>query len=430
MSQLIEVKVPDIGDVSDVPVIEIFAQVGDTVNANDSLVMLESDKATLEVPAPSSGVLKTMKVKLGDKVSEGSVIAILECEGEAKNAIESAKPTQAPAPKTSPMPAMPSVAEKAEPITLAASSLALGSKAHATPSVRAYARELGVDLNAVTPTGEHGRILKEDVTSFVKSTLTAGVARQEDNTGQGLNLLPWPKVDFSKFGAIETKPLSRIQKISAQNLARNWAMIPAVTYHEDADVTELEAFRVQLNKENEKNPEAAKLTLLSFLIKAAVAALKQFPAFNSSIDGENLILKHYYHIGFAADTPTGLVVPVIKDVDQKNVYQIARETADLAKAARDGKLKPTDMQGASFTISSLGGIGSTYFAPIVNAPEVAILGASKSAMKPIWDGKQFVPRLILPLSLTADHRVIDGALATRFAVYLTKLLSDFRRVTL
>uniref|UniRef100_UPI0035B2969B 2-oxo acid dehydrogenase subunit E2 n=1 Tax=Zoogloea sp. TaxID=49181 RepID=UPI0035B2969B len=306
---------------------------------------------------------------------------------------------------------------------------------HASPSVRAFARELGVDLGQIKATGPKNRIVQADVTAFVKGAMSTGVvpgktvaAAAVGSLGGGLDLLPWPKVDFAKFGAIDVKPLSRIKKISGQNLARNWAMIPAVTYHEDADITDLEAFRVQMNKEFEKSGK--KLTMLAFIIKAAVRALQEFPEFNTSLDGDNLVYKKYFNIAFAADTPNGLVVPVVKDADKKSVFDIAAETGSLAKLARDGKLKPADMSGACFTISSLGGIGGTYFAPIVNAPEVAILGVNKSVMKPVWDGKAFVPRLTLPMSLTADHRVIDGALATRFNVYLAQLLADFRRVML
>jgi pyruvate dehydrogenase E2 component (dihydrolipoamide acetyltransferase) len=312
-------------------------------------------------------------------------------------------------------------------------TIPLGSTTHASPGIRAYARELGVDLTQVKASGPKNRILREDITGFVKGAMTTGVVPGKtpaaSGGGAGLDLLPWPKVDFAKFGPIDVQPLSRIKKISGQNLSRNWVMIPAVTYHEDADITELEAFRVQLNKENEKGG-GAKLTMLAFLIKACVKALQKYPEFNSSLDGGNLVMKQYFNIAFAADTPNGLVVPVIKNADKKSVFELAQESGDLAKQARDGKLKPADMQGACFTISSLGGIGGTYFAPIVNAPEVAILGVNKSAMKPVWDGKQFVPRLTLPLSLTADHRVIDGALATRFNVYLAQLLADFRRVAL
>ncbi|MFV0371225.1 MAG: 2-oxo acid dehydrogenase subunit E2, partial [Azonexus sp.] len=322
----------------------------------------------------------------------------------------------------------------AAPATALPPPLPVGSKVHASPSVRAYARELGVNLSKVTASGPKGRILREDLTQYVKGVMSGATAAPAAaaggiSGGGTLDLLPWPKVDFSKFGEVEIKPLSRIKKISGQNLSRNWVMIPAVTYHEDADITDLEAFRVLLNKENEKGG-GAKLTMLAFLVKACVKAMQKFPEFNASLDGDNLVLKKYFNIGFAADTPNGLVVPVIKNADKKSVFEIAQESGDLAKQARDGKLKPADMSGACFTISSLGGIGGTYFAPIVNAPEVAILGVNKSAMKPVWDGKQFAPRLTLPLSLTADHRVIDGALATRFNVYVAQLLADFRRVAL
>ncbi|MDZ4252596.1 MAG: 2-oxo acid dehydrogenase subunit E2, partial [Sulfuritalea sp.] len=304
-----------------------------------------------------------------------------------------------------------------------------GHAAHASPSVRRFARELGVDIAKVPGSGPKGRIMQSDVQAWVKGVVSAAaapVAAPASGSGVGLDLLPWPKIDFAKFGAIEVQPLSRIKKISGANLSRNWIMIPAVTYHEDADITELEAFRVQINKENEK-AGGAKLTMPAFLIKACVKAMQKYPEFNASIDGDNLVLKKYFNIGFAADTPNGLMVPVIKNAESKGVFELARESGELAKQAREGKLKPADMQGACFTISSVGGIGGTGFAPIVNAPEVAILGVSKSAMKPVWDGKAFVPRLILPLSLTADHRVIDGALATRFNVYLAQLLADMRR---
>ena len=423
----VEVKVPDIGDFSDVPVIDVFVKVGDTIKVDDALVTLESDKATMDVPSSVAGVVKEVKVKLGDRVSEGSVVVIVEASGGAVAAAPAAAAAQAPAAAPAPVAAPAASAPAPAPAATVAPALPLGSKAHASPSVRAYARELGADLARVKATGPKGRILKEDVTAFVKGVLTAPPAAAGGaSLGGGLDLLPWPKVDFAKFGPIEVQPLSRIKKISGQNLSRNWVMIPAVTYHEDADITDLEAFRVQLNKENEKS--GAKLTMLAFLIKACVKAMQKYPEFNSSLDGDNLVLKKYFNIGFAADTPNGLVVPVVKNADQKSVLQIAQESGELAKQARDGKLKPADMQGACFTISSLGGIGGTYFAPIVNAPEVAILGVNKSAMKPVWDGKAFVPRLTLPLSLTADHRVIDGALATRFNVYVAQLLADMRRM--
>ncbi|MDX9700241.1 MAG: dihydrolipoyllysine-residue acetyltransferase [Rhodocyclaceae bacterium] len=444
MSQLIEVKVPDIGDFSDVPVIELFVQPGDTVKVDDAIATLESDKATMDVPSSAAGVVKEVLVKVGDRVSEGVVMIKVEAAEAAAEAVSAANATPAPAsaPASAPTPAPAPVAAEAAPATAAApvaavapSAVVLGGKVHASPSVRAFARELGVDLAQVKASGPKNRILKEDVTAFVKGAMSTGMvpgkaaaASAGGSLGGGLDLLPWPKVDFAKFGEIEVKPLSRIKKISGQNLARNWAMIPAVTYHEDADITDLEAFRVLVNKENEKSGK--KLTMLAFIIKASVRALQQFPEFNTSLDGDNLVYKKYFNIAFAADTPNGLVVPVVKDADKKSVFEIAEETGALAKKARDGKLGPADMSGACFTISSLGGIGGTYFAPIVNAPEVAILGVNKSVMKPVWDGKAFVPRLTLPMSLTADHRVIDGALATRFNVYLAQLLADFRRVML
>ena len=430
---VVEVKVPDIGDFSDVPVIDLFVKVGDSIKVDDAIATLESDKATMDVPSTVAGVVKEVLVQLGSKVSEGSLLIKVETgAGAATPAPQAAAPAPAaaaPAPAAAPA-AAPAPAAAA-PAALAP-ALPIGSKVHASPSVRAYARELGVDLSKVPATGPKGRIVKEDLTKYVKGVMSGAISGPVASAGGGisgggtLDLLPWPKVDFSKFGEIEVKPLSRIKKISGQNLSRNWVMIPAVTYHEDADITDLEAFRVQLNKENEKSGN--KLTMLAFLIKACVKAMQRFPEFNASLDGDNLVLKKYFNIGFAADTPNGLVVPVVKNADKKGVFEIAKETGELAKLARDGKLKPADMSGACFTISSLGGIGGTYFAPIVNAPEVAILGVNKSALKPVWDGKQFVPRLTLPLSLTADHRVIDGALATRFNVYVAELLADMRRM--
>ncbi len=436
MSQLLEIKVPDIGDYQDVPVIEVHIKPGDRVEKEQSLITLESDKATMDVPSSHAGVVKEVKVKVGDNISEGGVVLVLEASdaGASAPAVSAAPAVQVapvaqtpvvsiPTPPPAPIPSVtPAVAQ-------AVSSV--GGTSHASPSVRKFARELGVTIAQVKGTGPKGRISQEDVQAFVKSVMTGASAPVSQSAGGslgGLNLLPWPKVDFSKFGETERQPLSRIKKLSAANLARNWVMIPAVTYHEDADITDLEAFRVQTNKENEK--QGSKITMLAFLIKASVAALKKYPEFNSSLDGDDLVLKKYFHIAFAADTPNGLVVPVIRNADQKGIFEIARETAELAALAREGKLKPEQMQGASFTISSLGGIGGTYFAPIINAPEVAILGVSKAAMKPVWDGKEFVPRLICPLSLTADHRVIDGALATRFNVYISQLLADFRRAVL
>ncbi len=447
---VIEVKVPDIGDFKDVPIIELLVKVGDTVKAEDSLMTLESDKATMDIPSPVSGVVTELKVKVGDKVAEGVLLALVRVGAGATAtavAVPAAPPAAAPA-TPAPPPAAAAIAAggsavdirpgAAEPVT-APSRVAMptpaqrlhGGASHASPSVRRFARELGVDVAKVTGSGPKGRILQGDIQAYVKGVLGAPPApTAAAPSGGGLDLLPWPKIDFSKFGAIDVQPLSRIKKISGANLSRNWVMIPAVTYHEDADITDLEAFRVQINKENEK-AGGAKLTMLAFLIKACVKAMQKYPEFNSSIDASgtemSLVLKKYYNIGFAADTPNGLMVPVIKNADSKGVFELAKESGELARQARDGKLKPADMQGACFTISSLGGIGGTYFAPIVNAPEVAILGVNKSAMKPVWDGKQFVPRLILPLSLTADHRVIDGALATRFNVYLAQLLADMRR---
>jgi pyruvate dehydrogenase E2 component (dihydrolipoamide acetyltransferase) len=440
MTQIIEVKVPDIGDYKEIPIIELHIKVGDQITKEQSLITLESDKATMDIPSAYAGIVKELKVKLGDHVSEGSLVLLLEASTDVKIAGLAAVDT--PVPKPTPEVPAPIIEtqSKAAPavqqtITVSppkVEELAAGSQvSHASPSVRKYARELGADIHQVKGTGPKGRITQEDVQAYIKGVLSGQNSTSSTATvsgGGGLQLLPWPKVDFKKFGEVQTRPLSRIQKISAANLARNWAMIPAVTYHEDADITDLEAFRVQTNKANEKL--GIKVTLLAFLMKASVKALKKYPEFNSSLDGEDLILKQYFNIGFAADTPNGLVVPVIRHVDQKDVLDIAQETSELAKLARDGKLKPDQMQGACFTISSVGGIGGTYFSPIINAPEVAILGVSKAAMKPIWDGEQFIPRLICPLSLSADHRVIDGALATRFNAYIAELISDFRRVTL
>ena len=439
MSKLIEIHVPDIGDYSDVPVIEVLVKVGDAIEKEQSVVTLESDKATMDVPSSHAGIVKEIKVKVGDLISEGALVLVLESSDTATPTAPSASAPAAPkaAPAIpavampAPTPTAPIAAVAAAPVAQAMPADGGNNVSHASPTVRKYARELGVNVALVKGSGPKGRITQEDVQAFVKGVMSgsapAASAKSGGNMG-GLDLLPWPTVDFTKFGAIERQPLSRIKKLSAANLARNWVMIPAVTYHEDADITELEAFRVSTNKENEK--QGNKITMLAFMIKAAVAALKKYPEFNSSLDGDDLVLKKYFHIAFAADTPNGLVVPVIRNADQKGINEIARETGELAALAREGKLKPDQMQGASFTISSLGGIGGTYFAPIINAPEVAILGVSKAAMKPVWDGKQFVPRLICPLSLTADHRVIDGALATRFTVYIAQLLADFRRATL
>ncbi len=436
---VVEVKVPDIGDFSNVPVIDLFVKVGDSVKVDDAIATLESDKATMDVPSTVSGRVREVLVQVGSKVSEGVVLIKVETGDAATPASALVPQSAAPAPAAAPAPvSAPAAASTAAAAPAAlAPALPPGSKVHASPSVRAYARELGVDLSKVPATGPKNRIVKEDLTRYVKGVMTGAISGPVASatggvTGGGvLDLLPWPKVDFAKFGEFEVKPLSRIKKISGQNLSRNWVMIPAVTYHEDADITDLEAFRIQLNKENEK--AGNKLTMLAFLIKACVRAMQRYPEFNASLttaeNGEaSLVLKKYFNIGFAADTPNGLVVPVIKNADKKGVFEIARETGELAGQAREGKLKPADMSGACFTISSLGGIGGTYFAPIVNAPEVAILGVNRSTLKPVWDGKQFVPRLILPLSLTADHRVIDGALATRFNVYVAELLADMRRM--
>lgn len=430
---LVEVKVPDIGDYSDVPVIEIHVKVGDTIAVEDALVTLESDKATMDVPSSAAGVVKEIKVALGDKISEGSVVVILESSGAA--AAPAAQTASAPAPVAAPAAPVAAAAPSAAPVasTPATPAVAASTTAHASPSVRKFARELGVNIGLVKGTGPKGRITPDDVRGFIKSVMTGQTALpgmmsapSAGGSGVGLDLLPWPKVDFTKFGEVESQPMSRIKKISGQNLARNWVMIPHVTVNEDADVTDLEQFRVQMNKEYEK--QGVKFSMLAFIIKASVQALKKFPEFNSSIDGDNLVLKKYYNIGFAADTPNGLVVPVIKDADKKGIAQIASEMSELAKQAREGKLKPADMSGGCFTISSLGGIGGTSFTPIINAPEVAILGVMKSAMKPVWNGSAFEPKLICPLCLSFDHRVIDGAAAARFNAYLASVLADFRRV--
>ncbi len=472
MAETREVRVPDIGGHDDVPIIEVLVKVGDEVEKDQGLITLESDKATMEVPSDAAGVVKELKVKLNDKVSEGTVIAVIEATQQA----EAAKAGDKPAANTPEPTAAPKAAEEAataqkseqrstaDPRAPASMTPSPGSRIvepaeafdhdhaavrgrsgdpgvaarspadlpYASPAIRVFARDLGVDLAQVTGSGRKGRIQREDVQNFVKSSLAGGAPR---TGGAGLDLLAWPKIDFAKFGEIETRKLSRIQKISGANLARNWAMIPHVTQHEQADITDLEALRVALNKENEraaKDGSGVKLTMLAFIIKACAAGLRQFPDFNASLDaaGETLTLKKYVHIGFAADTPNGLVVPVIRDVDRKGISDIARETSELAKKARDGKLGPAEMQGGCFSISSLGGIGGTSFTPIVNAPEVAILGVSRASTQPVWDGKQFAPRLLLPLSLSYDHRVIDGAAAARFTTWLSQVLGDMRRVLL
>ncbi len=431
----VEVKVPDVGDYKDIPIIQLFVTVGSTIKLDEPIATLESDKATMDVPSPVAGVVKEVRVKEGDRVSEGHVLVIVSAAG-APAALPSAAASAA-APAVPPAPTGAAAAARAAAPETAQRATAPAGKAHASPAVRRFARELGVDVSKVPATGPKGRLLQEDVQNFVKGILAqvaAGTLAPPAAGGAagsavgGISLLPWPKVDFSKFGGIDTQPLSRIKKISGANLHRNWVMIPHVTNHDDADITELEAFRVQMNKEYEKS--GVKLTMLAFMIKAAVAALKKFPSFNASLDGDNLVLKKYYHIGFAADTPNGLMVPVIKDADKKGVIEIAKEMGELAKLAREGKLKPDQMQGGCFSISSLGGIGGVYFTPIINAPEVAIMGVCKSQIRPVWDGKEFAPRLMLPLSLSWDHRVIDGAEAARFNAYFAGVLQDFRRVLL
>ena len=439
MSDLKPAIVPDIGNYKDVPVIEILVQVGDVVKKDQGLLTLESDKATMEVPAPFAGTVREIKVKLGDRVGEGATVVMIEAGEVAavSSAVKAAAPLAAkeaapiaakeaappaaaaatPAPAPAPAPAVaPAVATTSN-----------GAPAHASPGVRLFARELGVNLaNVSAGTGRKGRIMKEDVQAYVKAALAAPVAAAASPSGLGLQLLPWPVVDFAKFGPVEVKPLSRINKIAGQNLARNWAMIPHVTQNDEADVTEMEAFRKKLGEENKE----LKLTPLVFLIKAVVAALKKFPRFNSSLDGDNLVFKNYYHVGIAVDTPDGLVVPVIRNCDQKGLLALAKEMGEISVKAREKKLGPGDMTGGCFSISSLGGIGGTGFTPIVNAPEVAILGVSKSQMKPVWNGASFDAKLMLPLSLSYDHRVIDGADAARFAAFIAQQLADVRRLLL
>src|SRR3984893_4445299 len=416
-----EVRVPDIGDFKDVPIIEVMVKPGDTIKPEQPLVTLESDKASMEVPSPLGGVVSELKVRLGDRVNEGTVILthVTDAASAAQAAASAMTPTPAPATTTAaPAPAI--AAPAPTPVEPSAADAAFDIP-YAGPSVRKLARERGIDLRALKGSGPRGRILPADVVPAPAAPPSAPAAA----AAAGLDLLPWPKVDFAKFGPIESKPLSRIKKISGANLHRNWVMIPHVTNHDEADITELEDFRVRLNKEFEKS--GVRVSMLAFMIKAAVASLKKFPEFNASLDGDNLILKKYFHIGFAAETPQGLVVPVVRDADKKSVTEIAKEMGDLAKLARDGKLKPDHMQGGTFTISSLGGIGGTYFTPIINAPEVAIMGACRSFHKMVWDGKQALPRLIQPLSLSWDHRVIDGAAAARFNAYFASLLADMRR---
>ena len=443
MSSITEVKVPDIGDFKEVDVIEILVKPGDTVAKEASLITVESDKATMEIPSPAAGVVKELRVKLGDKVAEGSMILLLEASAGEAAAAQPAKAAEIPAPSA--QASIPAVAPAAEPAAVTISKPAPvplepaaevpAFKPHASPSVRKFARELGADLSKVQGSGPKGRITQEDVQAFVKGILTQAPARAPAAAAPGgvpFNLPEWPQVDFAKFGPVELKPLSRIRKLSGANLHRNWISIPHVTQFDEADITELEAFRRESSAASEK--QGFKLTMLAFLIKACITALRQYPEFNASLDrgGENLVLKKYFHIGVAVDTPDGLVVPVLRDADRKGVYDLARELAEVSKLARDRKLKPGDMQGGTFSISSLGGIGGTAFTPIINAPEVAILGVSRSAMRPVWVGGkdgagQFMPRLMLPLSLSYDHRVIDGAAAARFTSYLASVLSDIRR---
>jgi pyruvate dehydrogenase E2 component (dihydrolipoamide acetyltransferase) len=446
---LIELTVPDIGDVSDAAVIELLVKPGDTIKPEQSLITIESDKASMEVPSSLGGVLKELRVKLGDKVSMGSIVAVLE-------AAEGGAAVAAPAPAAAPVAAVPAPAAPAPTAPVAAPAqtpapvatadakphptavlaqapvVPANAVAHASPSVRRFARELGVPLDRVPGSGPKGRVTHVDIQNFVRGVMSQPVAPAASAaTGAGsadlggMTLLPWPKVDFTKFGPVERQPLSRIKKLSGANLHRNWVRIPHVTNNEEADITELEALRVQLNAEHAK--AGTKFTLLAFLLKACAVSLKKFPNFNASLDGDDLVLKGYVNIGFAADTPNGLVVPVIRDVDTKSISQLALETAALAGKAREGKLTPAEMTGGNFSISSLGGFGGTTFTPIINAPEVAILGVCRASMKPVWNGKEFVPRLILPLSLSYDHRVIDGAAAAKFNAYLASLLADFRR---
>jgi pyruvate dehydrogenase E2 component (dihydrolipoamide acetyltransferase) len=434
----VDVKVPDIGDFKEVEVIEVMVKVGDTIKVDQSLLTVESDKASMEIPSSHAGVVKEVKVKVGDKVAMGTVVFVVDAVGApAAAAPAPAAAAPAPAAAAAPSPAPAPAAAAAAP-TASQGSVQTGKLAHASPSIRKFARELGVDLGKVPGSGPKGRITQIDVQNYVKGVIAGTVASPSGAAGGAVggggnfSVLPWPSLDFSKFGETELLPLSRIKKISGPNLHRNWVQIPHVTQFDDADITDLEAFRVESNAATAKNKDATKLTMLAFVIKASVAALKKFPTFNSSLDakGENLILKKYYNIGFAADTPNGLVVPVIKNADQKSVTQIAKEMTELSLQAREGKLKPADMQGATFTISSLGGIGGTHFTPIVNAPEVAILGLSKASLKPVWDGKAFQPRLLMGTSLSYDHRVVDGAMGARFSVYLSEVLGDMRKILL
>ena len=423
--QIIPITVPDLSGNNNVGIIEINVKVGDVIKVEDTLITLETDKATMEVPATHAGIVKELKVALNGKVNQGDIILLVETEDAV-----SATAIVAPAPAVAAQAATVTASVASPTASVAASKVDEVSfaKAFASPAIRKLARELGTDLGKVKGNGPKGRITEADLKSYIKDVMSGQVSNGVPTNGSGLDLLPWPKIDFTKFGEVEIKEMSRIKKISGANLSRNWIMIPHVTQFDEADITELEEFRKQINEEYKK--AEIKVSPLAFIIKACVFALKKFPEFNASIDGDKIVYKKYYNVGFAADTPNGLVVPVLKDADKKGIVQLATESGALAKLARDGKLKPADMQGGTFTISSLGGIGGTAFTPIVNAPEVAILGISKSAIKPVWNGKEFTPRLIMPISLSYDHRIIDGALAAKFSTYLAQVLSDVRRLVL
>ena len=422
MAQRVELRVPDIGDFKDVPVIEVLIQPGQRVQKNDSLITLESEKASMEVPSTAEGTVSEIAVKVGDKVTKGSLIATVESADAAPATPLPVIPSKPPVIPSKP-PAIPSPSREAPQIS--AFEAPSDGLVHASPSIRRLARELGVDLRSIKGTGPHGRVRREDVQGYVKAALHGGATAG----GIGAGLPPWPKVDYAQYGPIERRPLPRVKRLAGPNLHRNWLAIPHITNYDEADVTGIEKFRLKVNKEQEKKG-GPKLTMLSFLVKACIAALRQFPEFNSSLDGTELVYKHYYNIGFAADTKDGLVVPVIKNADEKGLIEVAREAAKLAAKARDGKLSLGEMSGGTFSISSIGGIGGTQFTQIVNAPEVAILGATRAVTKPVWKGKRFAPRLILPISVSYDQRVIDGATAARFLVFVADALADFRRVML